>query len=693
MMVSARERQIIHFLTTHIGKEATVKEIAAQIGVSERTIHRDLNNIEDFLKKFHLQLVKKSGFGLKIMGNASEFIQLNRSILTDSPEYTPNERLMIILSTLLDQQEPVKLLTLADDLGVTIATVSHDLDKLESYLHQLNLILIRRRGYGIELYGSEESKRKAIRKLIADRFDVPEFLKVVQEYIQKRSLDQTDVISKRLLNLIHHEKLLNIEKIVGQINERLPYPLADSSYVGLVVHLALLIERIQRGQFLKVEDELLSQLRLLKEFSFAKEVGEKLQETFQLMIPDEEIGYITMHLSGAKIRFETELGFFEENVETSIIAQQLIENVEKLANISLKQDISLFQGLKAHLQPALFRIKQNMRITNPLLLNIKKDYIELYQFVKKAVELTLPNIDVPDEEIGYLVLHFGSSINMQPLTKKLKVLIICSSGIGTSKMLAAKIKQHIPKAEIKNVSVFDLKNISLDLFDFILSTIPIEGMEREYLLVSPILIDEELEKLKSYFQVKGETFIGTHKEEEEGQAAIEYEDFKTFTIQSKLIIELLDSLDFYQMGRGESVESVLYAVSQKLFEKKMIGSINGSVDALLRREKLGGLGIPGTRLALFHARNAYVCKPVFNVIDLEAPMMIKSMDDQTIEVERILLMLAPEEKNSHVLEVLSFISSLIIQNQQSMHIFEKAYQKRLTQFITEQFAHHFSYKN
>lgn len=52
-----------------------------------------------------------------------------------------------------------------------------------------------------------------------------------------------------------------------------------------------------------------------------------------------------------------------------------------------------------------------MRISNPLLENIKEDYAELFEVVKQAVEQTLVNRDVPEEEIGYLVLHFGSALN------------------------------------------------------------------------------------------------------------------------------------------------------------------------------------------------------------------------------------------------------------------------------------------
>ncbi|PKG21497.1 BglG family transcription antiterminator, partial [Niallia nealsonii] len=258
MLVSARERLILQFLLENINIETTIKQLADIVNVSERTVHRDLKNIEDVLKTFHLKLQKKAGVGVKLTGTQSDVYQLRVTILKqDFTEYTPDERMMVALCALLDNKDPIKLFSLASDLGVTTATVSNDLDKLEPFLEEFGLKLIRKRGYGIELEGTEEGKRRAISSLISDRFDVPEFLKMVKENIQKKSSNKVDSISERLLGLVQKDKLILIESIIGDINEELPYPLADSSYVGLVVHLALAMERIQRGENIALQKEYL----------------------------------------------------------------------------------------------------------------------------------------------------------------------------------------------------------------------------------------------------------------------------------------------------------------------------------------------------------------------------------------------------------------------------------------------------
>ncbi|GAA3330956.1 hypothetical protein GCM10020331_085560 [Ectobacillus funiculus] len=60
-------------------------------------------------------------------------------------EYTPEERQTILLCTLLEAKEPVKLASLANDLNVTVATVSNDLNKVEEYLQKFALSLLRKK--------------------------------------------------------------------------------------------------------------------------------------------------------------------------------------------------------------------------------------------------------------------------------------------------------------------------------------------------------------------------------------------------------------------------------------------------------------------------------------------------------------------------------------------------------------------
>lgn len=109
---------------------------------------------------------------------------------------------MIILIALLEATEPVKLLSLANDLNVTVATISHDLDKIDQMIEKYELSLIRRRGYGVEITGSESAKRRMMSELLFRHVDEHEFLSLMKESIQKKSSDTLNTVTEKLLGLV-----------------------------------------------------------------------------------------------------------------------------------------------------------------------------------------------------------------------------------------------------------------------------------------------------------------------------------------------------------------------------------------------------------------------------------------------------------------------------------------------------------
>ncbi|MGG3988498.1 BglG family transcription antiterminator [Bacillus smithii] len=691
MYVSARERLILEMLLEK-KEEVTVKDLAKEMDVSVRTIHRDLKGVEDILKDYHLSLVKKSGVGIQIIGEEEKMEELKRALFhLTSHEYTPDERQTFILCTLLESPEPVKLISLANDLNVTIATVSNDITKLEDRLRAFDLSILRKRGYGVELIGTETAKRRAMRSIIADNLNEVEFLSLVRENIQKKSTQQSDIISERLLGLVEKKKLLIVEKVIEEMKDELPYQVADSAHIGLVVHLALAIERILQGQNIQIDQEYLERLKATQEYRLAEKIIRRLSEIFKVPIPAAEVGYVTMHLQGAKLRHDKEYPIEESSIKVAIKAKSLIHFVENQLQVDLSSNVSLFQGLVIHLKPALYRIKQNMGITNPLLPKIKEDYEDLFMIVQEGVEKVFSELSVPDEEIGYLVMHFGSAL-LGRKAKDLSALIICSSGIGTSKMLATRLKQELP--EIKNfqiASVFELNQLPIDDFDLVISTIELPSFPSDYIVVSPILTNEEMKKLRNY--IRHQMMKKVHKETpqldrqflDSQQVDKTIKRIENIYEYTAAISTILRGFQVLAVNDPQTVEQVLKEACQSLYKQGVIQDVGFITQALLEREKRGGLGIPNTKLVLYHTRNERVLHPSFTIVSLNKPLRVKAMDQSEIQAESFLLLLSPEQLPSEGLEVLSFISTVIIENEQSIKIFESNNVHSISSYLAAKF--------
>lgn len=700
MYISARERQILETLLTET-EELTVKDLADQIGVSSRTIHRDLKNVEDILEEYGLGLQKKSGVGVQITGGHEKIRELELFLFNLShTEYTPDERQTIILCELLESDGPVKLLGLANDLNVTIATVSADLTKLEERLQTFNLSLIRRRGYGVEIEGDESSKRRAMSNLISEYIDEAEILSMARENIQKRSNQQINTISERLLGLVDKRKLLIVERVVETIVQELPFTMADSAYIGLVVHLALAVERIQKGEGITIDPVYLENQQPTKEYRIAEKMVNQLEQIFEISIPEAEIVYITMHLKGAKLRHDREYLVEDTSLQVAIKTKNLIQHIEKQVGMDLSSNHSLFEGLVLHLKPAVYRIKQKMGINNPLLGKIKRDYADLFALVKQAVEQTFYEFNVPDEEIGYLVMHFGAALLGKKQLVNMKTLVVCSSGIGTSKMLATRLQQEFPElTDVQNVSVREFKNMNPEDYQLVISTIPIPDIPSGYILVSPILTKEEIEKIRYFINeqmiVNGsgkQLALDINRTVAKKTALKLKEEMETVRLYADTIAEILGGFELTTVRSYEKTIEILQDAVKKLFEKQTITNQDAVVEAIEKREKLGGLGIPGTAMALFHTRSAEVAKPSFTIYYSVEPIEVAGMDQSTVEMKSLILMLSPEDASEKVLEVLSYISSLLIESEENTAIFQSNDQERVLSLLTMKLDQFFTEK-
>lgn len=176
MYMTAREQKLMKHLLLQ-NRYETVHELAEALQVSTRTVHRELKTIKPMMESFGLALDKQPGKGLKAVGNPEDKQKLLSDLSYEQHEYSAEERKLLILCSLLESQEPIKLYSLANELQVTNATISYDLDELETWIAPFGLTLIRKRGFGIQLTGPENAKRKIVGNLIVNRLDIQSFWK------------------------------------------------------------------------------------------------------------------------------------------------------------------------------------------------------------------------------------------------------------------------------------------------------------------------------------------------------------------------------------------------------------------------------------------------------------------------------------------------------------------------------------
>ena len=193
----------------------------------------------------------------------------------------------------------------ASVLSVSEATISHDLNDVAIWFEKYDLILERKQGYGVIVNGRERSKRKALISILYEMLDGEQLKNVVSSQLglNKQSINgSSSSIRTKLLNMINLETVKIIEAVITESENDMGFKFAESSYTALAVHLALAIKRIENGEKIVIKEEILENIRMFDEYVIALKLTKTIEKHMNVIIPEDETGYVTMHLKGARYK-------------------------------------------------------------------------------------------------------------------------------------------------------------------------------------------------------------------------------------------------------------------------------------------------------------------------------------------------------------------------------------------------------
>jgi mannitol operon transcriptional antiterminator len=657
MRVSNRQRQIIEVLLSK-EDEITAGEIAAQIKVSTRTVHRELAEIESVLASAGISLLKKSGIGIQLSAGAEALTAFTRELAkVDSDHYTADERKTLMLCWLLDSSEPVKLFSLSQDLHVAVPTVTADLDEIELWVAKMGLDLVRRRGFGVQIIGPEAAARNTIARAARDHLDDSELFGLTDD-------QSADPVARQLLAMIGKSgggTFFAVEKALWQLEDKWPTKLPEASYTMLLIRLSVALTRLRQGRTIPTGPLSGGNERIRPdENSKLDYFLNALHLSFTL--PPEEIAYLAREfvLWDGPQQLHTEL--LPGNLQFVDRVVRLIRFVDNRMNEQLLRDRSLLDGLVRHLEPALERIRDGVAIRNPILAQIKKDYGRLFDVVRLAVNETIDDLSVPDEEIGFLVMHFGASLErMKQFSRNVRALLVCTSGIGSSKLLAVRIGKELPQIDLKgHVSWFEASRIPEDEYDLIISTVDLPVEADRYIKLSPLLTKEEAEKLRTFIQTITLKRLPPENKAVNRECA-PLERMQSIATYANDIVMLIERFDIFREDiypDEADLKGILLRLCARAGQQGGLARIEPVAMQLIDRESHGSQIIPDTELALFHTRSEYVLHPILTLFRLDVPLYLG--EDNQSKVFHILLMLAPKELSKERLEILSEISGMLL---------------------------------
>jgi mannitol operon transcriptional antiterminator len=578
------------------------------------------------------------------------------------------------------------LRALASRSKASVGAVSRDLDEAEEWLASFGLSLMRKRGYGVQVLGAEDDRRLAMSQLILESLDEAAFLSY-PEGPGEPPAGSTDHVSASLMGMIDEGRLRAVKALTREAVEGLPYAIADSAFVNLSVHVALMIERLLRGGEIELDGEVLRRLRETDEYENARNLARAIEEVFQLDVPEEEVAYLTQHLRGTKLRQDDELDRYFESSDLEIASRvkALIHYVSEQTGVHLAGDSSLYTGLLAHVERAIHRLRENLRISNPLVSEIKEDYPALFDLVDRGMEKVFVEDEIPEEEVGFVAMHFGAALDRGQGNFPNSVLIICPSGIGSSRILASRLETAFPQiGHVHHASLFDLDELDPNDFDLVVSTVSLHVPDDLYVQVGPLLSEEEVDRIRNHLREKP----GVRRAVSESLEVFGggQEKLRQMAEVTQLIAELVDDVFVERHEARGSIPEAVRLMCASLAARGLLSDPGSLETSLLARMELGGIGIPGTVLALFHARDPAVARPAFSLHDFDEPLEIEGMDGAPMRVRRTLLMVAPLDISTVALEAISEISVAMVEQPAERETFETGSEAQVVAVLQNIFA-------
>lgn len=206
------------------------------------------------------------------------------------------------------------------------------------------------------------------------------------------------------------------------------------------------------------------------------------------------------------------------------------------------------------------------------------------------------------------------------------------------------------------------------------------------------MLDDEIERIREYLKRYEQKYPQTMTPQVDTVQKQDHsaEDLAHLSIGTLFCSELVNGIKIQRLEYNSQdliavIQECLAHSDPTLIHKQLPVAKN-----LLKRVRMAPVGIPNSHIALLHTRSAEITRCSFTMFDLDNPINLQSMDHDTIQVKRILLMLAPDNLSDSEQQLMSMVSSLIIMSDNNLNLFTNGNQDQIKNVIADLFLNEIS---
>ncbi|TFF65567.1 PRD domain-containing protein [Helcococcus ovis] len=531
----------------------TYSDFSKRIGVSKKTISKYIKEIEIELFSKNLLIEKKTGVGIKLIKRDNVFKKHPGAKFNG--EYDVSNRRLEIMRRLLFDEEYISINKLSEIYFVSKSSINYDIEIISKILCYGSNIKLVSDNFGTRLEGTESDFQIALLQ----------FNKYLLNDVNGHT-DSDDLLEKiNLLESYYNEKIVRICKnILFKFLKENNYVVADYYIQNVLNIYIILVYRLTKS---KHHEKRKYKNNLLRD-------DYKNGSKYLLNTASKELNFEFKEFDIDFLENQLILNRFENVKDTEESAEMVDKLIDKLSEsfrIDFFDNKELIQQISKHISAMIYRLKNNHKVDNPFTSQIKVEFpltfntvwISLSDYVKQQ------NFQLTEDEVALLTLYIQSELEKLRLNKK--ILLVCCLCSPSYQFLVNRMRNNFPYLNSIDVaSMLEVETIDLDKYDFIISTVHLERVDREVIMISPFLTGHDIEKIRQMVYLN---------------------NFNKFISQESKLYNRFFSKDNILLDKNfSSKEKLIENIGKYLVEKKIVKK--DFVKDMIEREELGGTDLP-----------------------------------------------------------------------------------------------------
>lgn len=476
-MQNKRQEQLLAILSER-RDWMTSRQLAGLLQVSDRTIRSDVEAINKHTDPPPIESNVRQGY--RLCEDARPALASGAETREADIPQTPGARCAYMIQKLLFEVKELNLTMLQSQIYVSGYSIDNDLKRIRKMLEPYSGLKLVRNKECISLKGDEASKRRFYRDLLV--------AEVQENFLNLNTL----------AHLYRSFNLIEVKDIFVDVLEEYDYSIHESMFPMLILHAGTSIERMNCANYINMEEGMQG-LEDTIEYQIAQTFFDRISKRLHITVHDGEVGMFALVIMGRRASNYTSdfVNYNGKWMNTKKLVAEALEQVYALFGLDFRQDADLVAGLKMHFHGLIERVKNQVRMEDVFVEEIKRKYPLVFEMGIYVLEFLEQRLGRPisDVESCYIALHLGAASERMNSVRKYRAVMILPHNQSFSDMCVKKISDMFRERMevVKVFGYFEEDEVSALDPDLLLSTFPLKhGLDVETVSIN-LFVDSETE--------------------------------------------------------------------------------------------------------------------------------------------------------------------------------------------------------